>query len=115
MKSLRLWVALGAAAAAFLWSPGADAQGTSKTVTEADCTAAKLGDSIPASAIGEPVSAVTLSAPRWNPAAKNNAAYCSVNGSMAPVDKSANAKAINFQVAFPPPGPAAPHNSAEAG
>ena len=71
------------------------------TITEADCTAAKLGEGIPVAAIGEPVSAVTLSAPRWNPAARNVAAYCSVNGVMAPVDRAPNAKPINFQVAFP--------------
>lgn len=35
-----------------------------KTIAEADCTAAKLGSGIPASAIGEPVSAVTLNAPQ---------------------------------------------------
>jgi len=92
----------GAGAAALIWAAGAGAQSpsSSKTITEADCTAAKLGDSIPVSAIGEPVSAVTLSAPRWNPEAKA-AAYCSVNGALAPVDKSPNAKPINFQVAFP--------------
>ena len=95
---------LGAGAAAFIWCAGAGAQApsVSKTITEADCNAAKLGESVPVSAIGEPVSAVTLSAPRWNPAAKNTPAYCSVNGSMAPVDKAPNAKPINFQVAFPP-------------
>jgi pimeloyl-ACP methyl ester carboxylesterase len=86
-----------------LWSVGAGAQAPtgSKTITEADCTALKLGDSIPASAIGEPVSAVTLSAPRWNAAAKGSAGYCTVNGAMAPVDRAANAQPINFQVAFP--------------
>ena len=73
----------------------------SKTITEADCTAAKLGDSIPITSIGEPVSAVTLSAPRWNAAAKGLPAYCTVNGAMAPVDRAPNAKPINFQVAFP--------------
>ena len=34
-----------------------------KVVTEADCSAAKLGTTIPVSAVGEPVSGVTLSAP----------------------------------------------------
>jgi feruloyl esterase len=103
-KHSRLFIALGAGAAALIWSAGAGAQAPSaaKTIGEADCTAAKLGDSIPVASIGEPVSAVTLSAPRWNPAAKNLPAYCSVNGSMAPVDSSPNAKPINFQVTFPP-------------
>ena len=68
-------------------------------ITEADCTAAKLGSTIPLSAIGEPVSGVTLNAPVWTGAAGSNPAYCSVKGAMAPVD--ANAKPINFQVVFP--------------
>jgi len=104
MKASHLWLALGAGAVALFWPVGTTAQApaSSTAITEADCTAAKLGDSIPVSAIGEPVSAVTLNAPRWNPAAKNAPAYCSVNGAMAPVDKSPTAKMINFQVAFPP-------------
>jgi len=72
MNYSRIWMLLGAGAAALLWSDGAGAQAPAgaKTITEADCTAAKLGDSIPITSIGEPVSAVTLSAPRWNAAAK---------------------------------------------
>jgi hypothetical protein len=104
MKHMHIWIGVVAGAAAFLWPPatGAQAPADAKAITEADCTPAKLGDSIPVSAIGEPVSAVALSAPRWNPAAKNLPAYCSVNGSMAPVDRSPDAKPINFQIAFPP-------------
>jgi pimeloyl-ACP methyl ester carboxylesterase len=70
-----------------------------KAIIEADCTAEKLGSTIPVSAIGEPVSGVTLNAPVWTGAAGSNPAYCSVKGAMAPVD--ANAKLINFQVVFP--------------
>src|SRR4051794_2025877 len=104
MNHSRIWIALGAGAAAVIWSAGAGAQALSgsTSVTEAECSAAKLGDSIPITAIGEPVSAVTLSAPRWNAAAKGSPAYCTVNGGMAPVDRAPNAKPINFQVAFPP-------------
>ena len=103
MNYSRIWMAIGAGAAALIWSAGAGAQAPSgsKTITEADCTAAKLGDSIPITSIGEPVSAVTLSAPRWNAAAKGLPPYCTVNGAMAPVDRAPNAKPINFQVAFP--------------
>jgi hypothetical protein len=72
-----------------------------KVITEADCTAVKLGSTISTSAIGEPVSSVTLSAPVWTGAAESNPAYCSVNGSMAPVDKAPNAKPINFRVVLP--------------
>ena len=70
-----------------------------KVITEADCTAAKLGSGIPVSAVGEPVSGVTLNAPTWTGAAGSNPAYCSVRGAMAPVDP--NAKPINFQVVLP--------------
>ena len=105
MKHSRLWIILGAGAAALIWSSGVGAQAPagSKTITEADCTAAKLGENIAASAIGEPVSAVTLSAPRWNATGGRGGGgpYCSVNGAIAPVDKSPNAKPINFQVALP--------------
>src|SRR5689334_4464252 len=90
MMDSRFSIVLAVGAAALIWSVGAGAQAPSgsKTITEADCAAAKLGDSIPATAIGEPVSAVTLSAPRWNAAAKGLPPYCTVNGAMAPVDKS---------------------------
>ncbi len=75
--------------------------GTPKTITEADCTASKLGTTIPISSIGEPVSGVTLSEPRWTTAADDHPAFCSIDGSMAPVDTSATAKPINFRVLFP--------------
>ena len=72
-----------------------------RNIAEADCTAAKLGSGIPASAIGEPVSAVTLNAPQWQTEANGVPAYCSVEGSMAPVDRSPTAKPIRFGVALP--------------
>jgi feruloyl esterase len=77
------------------------AQSGSRTIGAADCTAARLGSSVPVTAIGEAVSAVTLDAPRWVDAGRGLPAYCTVTGSMAPVDRSATAKPINFQVAFP--------------
>ena len=103
MKYARWWILLSAGTVALIWSAGAGAQssGETRTITKADCTAGKLGDTIPVSAIGEPVSGVTLNAPRWNPPGRNPASWCSVNGVMAPVDHAANAKPINFQVAFP--------------
>jgi len=103
MKHSHLYIVLSAGAAAILWVSGVVAQtpATSKTTSEAECTAAKLGSSVPVSAIGEPVSGVTLSEPRWNAAAKSGGPYCTVNGSIAPIDKAPNAKPINFQVALP--------------
>ena len=78
-------------------APGSSA--AIRTIAEADCTAAKLGTEIPANAIGEPVSAVTLNAPQWHAEANGTPAYCSVEGSIAPVDK--NAPPIRFGVALP--------------
>ncbi len=72
-----------------------------KIITAADCTAAKLGSEIPIKAIGEPVSAVTLSAPQWHAETANAPGYCAIDGSMAPVDKGATARPIRFGVALP--------------
>ena len=84
---------------------GAGRQGVTvdreRAITEADCTPGKVGTGISASLIGEPVSGVTLSAPRWVAAAATVSAYCSVDGSMAPVDRGATAKPILFRVVLP--------------
>ena len=103
IRRTHIGVVFTGALAAFLWSTGAapDAQSPSRTIGPADCTAARLGSSIPAAAIGEPVSAVTLDAPRWIDAARGLPPYCTVNGTIAPVDRSPTAKPINFQVALP--------------
>lgn len=79
----------------------AHAQPANHALTEAGCTAAKLGSDIPVSAIGLPVSGVTLQAPRWHPEAAGVPAYCSIEGSMAPVDQSNTARPIRFGVALP--------------
>jgi feruloyl esterase len=73
--------------------------GERKTITEADCTAAKLGTSIPVKSIGEPVSNVTLAEPRWTAATETAQGYCSIDGAMAPIDPAA--RPINFRVVFP--------------
>jgi feruloyl esterase len=75
--------------------------GPNKLISEADCTLDKLGDNIPVGSIGEPVAAVTLKLPTWNLAANGNPAYCSIDGSMAPVDKAATARPILFRVIMP--------------
>lgn len=90
------------AVTAFIAGPAQPADlPANKIITEADCTAAKLGTNIPVSSIGLPVSAVTLNAPEWRAEANGNPPYCSIEGSMAPVDKSANARPIRFAVALP--------------
>jgi feruloyl esterase len=103
MTHARIRLAVAAAVAASLCPAGAGlhAQSSVRTIAQADCTEARLGRSIPVSAIGEPVSAVTLDAPRWIEASATLPAYCTVNGSMAPVDRSPTARPINFQVTFP--------------
>jgi hypothetical protein len=68
-----------------------------KVITAADVTAEKVGTTIPVSAIGEPVSAVNLSAPRWVNGA--NGGYGVVDGQMLPVDPKG--KPINFRVCLP--------------
>ena len=75
--------------------------GSNKTIAEGDCVAARLGTSIPASAIGEPVRDVTLAAPRWVAANGPAPARCEVDGVIAPVDTAATARPINFRVALP--------------
>jgi poly(3-hydroxybutyrate) depolymerase len=70
-------------------------------ITEADCTAEKLGSSIPVTAIGEPVSGVILKSPLWTKANGPNPGYCTVDGSISPVSKEPNARPINFRVALP--------------
>jgi len=72
-----------------------------RNLAEADCTAKKLGSTIPVGSIGEPVAGVTLSAPRWVAAGGTTPAYCSVDGAMAPMDTSANGRPINFRVVLP--------------
>jgi feruloyl esterase len=110
-------VAVGAAICWWMVSPGAQAPGPERkaqpardaglslgpdvTIAESDCTAARLGTSVPVEAIGEPVSAVTLAAPRWNAATATAAAHCSIDGAMAPVSRERTARPINFRVVFP--------------
>ncbi len=72
-----------------------------REIAQSDCTAEKIGSSIPVSAIGEPVSGVTLEAPVWTPSASPAPAYCTVNGSMAPVSREPSSRPINFRVVLP--------------
>ena len=71
------------------------------TLTQAACSFARLGDAIPASAIGHPVSSVTLLEPRWVPATDALPARCEVDGRIAPVDTGSTARPINFRVWLP--------------
>jgi hypothetical protein len=70
-------------------------------ITETDCTAEKLGRSIPVSAIEEPIAGVDLKSPVWTKASDSSPGYCIVDGFMAPVSKEPNAKPINFRVILP--------------
>lgn len=68
-------------------------------ITAADVTTEKIGTTIPASAIGEAVGGITLSAPRWMEALSNSVAYALVDGVILPKDP--NGKPINFRVLLP--------------
>jgi len=70
-----------------------------RVITAADVTAERVGASIPAFAIGEPVGGVTLSPPRWFAATQNSVAYALVDGAIAPKDPKG--KPINFRVLLP--------------
>jgi pimeloyl-ACP methyl ester carboxylesterase len=70
-----------------------------RIITAADVTVEKVGTSIPATAIGEPVGGVTLSAPRWVEATGNTVAHALVDGSIVPKDPKG--KPINFRVLLP--------------
>src|SRR5262245_18955010 len=72
--------------------------GPRKSITAEDCTAMRLGASLPTSTIGEPVSAVTAKAPQWTGVTDSAQAYCTVEGAIAPVATEATARPINFRV-----------------
>ena len=72
-----------------------------RTISAADCTAARAGDAIATSTIGEPAGAVTIAAPRWVAATETLQARCEVDGSIEPVDPSATARPIRFRVWLP--------------
>jgi feruloyl esterase len=67
------------------------------TITSSDLS--KVGTSIPANAIGEPVGSVKLYAPRWVEATETTPAYAVVEGSIFPVDPQG--WPINFRVLLP--------------
>lgn len=73
----------------------------SVVISETDCTASRLGATIERARIGEPVTAVNLSAPRWVPATPTAPAFCSIDGAMLPVDTAPTARPINFRIALP--------------
>jgi hypothetical protein len=54
--------ALLSSSAASSQAPSAEA---AKAISAEDCTSERLGTTIPASAIGEPVAGVSLAAPKW--------------------------------------------------
>ncbi len=66
-------------------------------ITKADLE--KVGTSVPASEIGEPVGSVKLYEPRWVEADETNPAYAVVEGSIMPVDPEG--WPINFRLLLP--------------
>ncbi len=71
------------------------------TVGATQCTVAKLGATIDAKQIGEPVSAVVLEKFSWYEASERSPALCVVEGQLLPVDRSATARPIRFAVGLP--------------
>jgi feruloyl esterase len=82
-------------------SASAVRSGTEITIGAADCTADRLGTTIPIGSIGEPVGRVTLAPPVWAEATATAPAYCRVDGLIDAVDASPTARPINFGVALP--------------
>jgi len=70
-----------------------------KVITQADVTVERVGNSIPASQIGEPVSEVKLSEPRWVAGSNAASSYAVVEGAIMPFDPEG--KPINFRVILP--------------
>jgi feruloyl esterase len=89
------------AAEAAIPAPGSKlpAASSDRVITAADVSVERVGTNIPASAIGEPVGGVTLSAPHWTEATPSSVAYATVDGSIAPVDPKG--KPIKFRVLLP--------------
>jgi hypothetical protein len=73
--------------------------GENKVITAADVTVERVGTSIPASAIGEPVGSVKLSPPQWIAGADAASSSAVVEGAILPVDP--NGFPINFRVVLP--------------
>jgi feruloyl esterase len=73
--------------------------GERKTITDADCTSAKLAAPMAVSEIGEPVSAVSLKDPVWTAATDTAPAFCSIEGALSAIDTSA--PPITFRVVLP--------------
>src|SRR5688572_3011946 len=73
----------------------------SALLSEGACTSAVLGAPVPASRIGEPVSAIALDSLTWVAATQDTPAHCLVSGRLLPVDTSATAQPIRFAVALP--------------
>jgi len=98
---IRFWPILSMATlvAAALRQPAA--VDPARVISEADCTVTKLGTTIAAPLIAEPVSSVTLSAPRWIAAADALPARCEVDGAIAPARPEPHAAAIKFRVWLP--------------
>jgi hypothetical protein len=71
------------------------------TLTPADCTMARLGDAIARTAIGQPVSSVTVLESRWVAATDALPARCEVDGRIGPADTGSAAPPINFRVWLP--------------
>jgi len=80
-------------------SCGLFGQSTTSTISITKSDLDKIGTTIPATAIGEPVASVKLYTPRWVDATATSPAYAVVEGSIMPVDPMG--WPINFRVVLP--------------
>lgn len=95
MKNLDKTLGLLLLCATTFWQGETFAQGT---LTRAQCEALQQTQITPAQ-IGAPVSAVHVDAAKWDESTP--AVHCRIDGRLAPVDQSANARHIKFGVALP--------------
>ncbi|MEO6080526.1 MAG: tannase/feruloyl esterase family alpha/beta hydrolase [Steroidobacteraceae bacterium] len=95
MKNLHKKLALLLLCATGVWQSQSFAQGA---LTRERCEALQRTSISPAQ-IGEPVSAVQIISAKWDDS--TTVVHCRIDGRLAPVDRSANARDINFGVALP--------------
>jgi len=99
--TLRLGLSAAAVAAEGISAPGTKLPPATsdRVITAADVAVERVGTSIPATAMGEPVGGVSLSPPRWIEATTNSVAHAVVDGSIAPKDPKGYP--IKFRVLLP--------------
>lgn len=97
--SLCLLGALVASVASVAISAANQSPAEDRVITSADVTPERVGTTIPTSAIGEPVGAVSIAQARWIHPATNTVGHALIDGTISPKDPAA--KPIKFRVLLP--------------